>query len=250
MEPLGTVEKAVDVLFHLQRQPAAQGVTAIGRALGMPKSSTHRLLSALGHRDLVERDERGRYRPGIGLVSLGLGTLEREPVVVAARPVLESEADALGETVFLVASRVGRVLVVDKVEGTGFLRAAPRVGSSVPVHATAVGKLFLTFGADAISPLPGEMERFTAQTQTDRRALDRELARVRQKGFAENREEWIPGLSVVAAPVIRGGRMLAAIAVAAPTPRMQALGAAAVAKRALAAATRVVSRLEGGRAAT
>ena len=113
-------------------------MTAIGRALGLPKSSAHRLLTALSRRGLVEQDGRGRYRPGIGLVALGLGALEREPVVVAARPVLEQEAGALGETFFLVAARAGRLVVLDKAEGNGFLRAAPRVGSSVPVHATAV----------------------------------------------------------------------------------------------------------------
>ena len=90
MESLGSVEKAIDVLFHLHRQPGAQGVTAIGRALGMPKSSVHRLLAALARRELVERDERGRYRPGIGLVALGLGALAHEPVVLAARAVLEA----------------------------------------------------------------------------------------------------------------------------------------------------------------
>jgi DNA-binding IclR family transcriptional regulator len=96
MESPGTVEKAVDVLFHLHGESGPRGVTAIGRALGLPKSSTHRLLSALGRRGLVERDERGRYRPGIALVALGLGTLEGEPIVAAARPVLEEAAHSLG----------------------------------------------------------------------------------------------------------------------------------------------------------
>ena len=92
MESLGSVEKAVDVLFHLHGESSPQGVTAIGRALGLPKSSAHRLLAALSRRGLVERDERGRYRTGIGLVALGLGALESEPIVVAARPVLEEGA--------------------------------------------------------------------------------------------------------------------------------------------------------------
>ena len=57
MESAGTVEKAVDVLFHLHTARAPQGVTAIGQALGMPKSSTHRLLSALGRRGLVAQNK-------------------------------------------------------------------------------------------------------------------------------------------------------------------------------------------------
>jgi len=96
MEAQSTVEKAVDVLFHLHAEPHACGVTAIGRTLGLSKSSTHRLLTALSRRGLVEKDDRGRYRPGIGLVALGVGALDREPVVAAARPILEAEAQALG----------------------------------------------------------------------------------------------------------------------------------------------------------
>ena len=65
--PLATVDKAIDVLFELHTAGSSVGVTALGRALGLPKSSTHRLLSALRRRGLVERDERGRYLPGIGL---------------------------------------------------------------------------------------------------------------------------------------------------------------------------------------
>ena len=169
MESLSTVEKAVELLYHLHESPAPQGVTAIGRALGVPKSSAHRLLTALSRRGLVEQDGRGRYGPGIGLVALGLGALEREPVVAAARPVLEQEADALGETFFLVGSRAGRLVVLDKAEGSGFLRAAPRVGSSVPVHATAAGKLYLAFAPEALAPSRGALERFTPRTLRRRR---------------------------------------------------------------------------------
>jgi len=248
MEALTTVEKAIDVLFHLHGEPAARGVTAIGHALGLPKSSTHRLLTALRRRGLVEKDERGHYQPGIGLIALGLGALNREPVVVAARPVLEAEADSLGETVFLVAARAGRIVVLDMAEGSGFLRAAPRVGSTVPIHATAVGKLYLAFGEGSIASPEGELAQFSKHTLTDPAALEREVASAAKRGFAKNSDEWIPGLSVVAAPVFgstNGMRLIAAVAVGMTTARMRALGADAVGKRAIAAAARIAGRLEG-----
>lgn len=243
MEAAGAIEKAVDVLFHLHACELPQGVTAIGRALGLPKSSAHRLLRSLGRRGLVERDADGRYRPGIGLVALGLGALEREPVVAAARPVLEAEAEAVGETFFVVAVRAGRPVVLDKVEGTGFLRAAPRVGQEVPVHATAVGKLFLAFGGVELPR--GRLERFTARTRVEAGALAREVAAARERGFADNREEWIPGLWVVAAAIHGASGVRGAIAVAAPTARMGALGRDEVTRRTVAAAKRVAARLEG-----
>lgn len=248
LESLGTVDKAIDVLFHLHGEPGPRGVTAIGRALGLPKSSAHRLLAALSRRGLVERDEGGGYRPGIGLVALGLGALRREPVVAAAAPVLAAEAEALGETVFLVAARAGRIVVLDKAEGTGFLRAAPQVGSSVPAHATAVGKLYLAFAPDDVSDVPGPLERHTPNTRAAK-ALAREVAEARQRGFAANRDEWIAGLSACAAPVFHGGKMLAAVAVASSSERMRALGERQVARRVRAAAERIGGRLDGNGAA-
>ncbi|HEX9814582.1 MAG TPA: IclR family transcriptional regulator [Myxococcota bacterium] len=248
MQAQSTVEKAVDVLFHLHAEPHACGVTAIGRTLGLSKSSTHRLLTALSRRGLVEKDDRGRYRPGIGLVALGVGALDREPIVVAARAVLEAESEVLGETVFLVAARAGRIIVLDKTEGEGFLRAAPRVGSTVPVHATAVGKLYLAFGAGSVEAPTGDLARFSDETITGRAALQAAVARAAERGFAENFDEWIPGLSVIAAPVIATasrGRMLAALAVAAPTPRMRSLGCEEIGRRMVAAAARVAARFEG-----
>jgi len=245
IDPPSAIEKAIDVLFHLHSEPGPCGVTAIGRALGLPKSSAHRLLTALGRRGLVERDARGRYRPGIGLIALGLGALEREPVVLAARPVLEEEAAAVGETFFLVAARARQLVVLDKAEGTGFLRAAPQVGATVPIHATAVGKLFLAFGEDAIPMPAGSLERFSARTRTQAAELEAEVARTRRRGYAENREEWISGLAVLAAPVFSGDRMVAAVAVALPATRYNALGKGELARRALAAAQRVSARMDG-----
>jgi DNA-binding IclR family transcriptional regulator len=245
MEALTSVEKAVDVLFALHGAPASLGVTALGHELGLPKSSAHRLLATLTRRGLVERDASGRYQPGIALVALGLGALEREPLDALARPTLEQEADVLGETVFLVGARAGRLYVLDKAEGTGFLRAAPRVGEAVPVHATAVGKLFLAF-APALVELPaGALQRFTPRTLASRRTLERAVETTRAQGFAENRDEWLPGMSVVAAPILSRGEMRGAVVVAAPSARLEEIGREQTARRMRAAATRIGARLEG-----
>jgi DNA-binding IclR family transcriptional regulator len=248
--PASTVEKAVDILFHLHDANGSRGVTAIARELGLPKSSTHRLLGSLASRGLIEQDDLGRYRPGIRLLALGLGALEREPVVVAARAVLEQEAEALGETFFLVAQRAQEIVVLDKVEGTGFLRAAPRVGSSVPVHATAVGKLYLAF-APSLVPFPtGNLEAFTSDTASDAGALRAAVSQTKLRRWASNRDEWIPGLSVLASPVLTGGRttgerMVAAVALAMPSQRLEEFGEENLARRVVAAGNRIASRLEG-----
>jgi DNA-binding IclR family transcriptional regulator len=244
--PLATVDKAIDVLFELHGAAAPVGVTALGRKLGLPKSSTHRLLTALRQRGLVEQNERGRYLPGIGLIALGLGVLEREPVVVAARPVIEHEAESLGETVFLVAARAGQLVVLDKAEGTGFLRAAPRVGSSVPVHATAVGKLQLAFAPGDVEFDPESAEVFTSETRSSESAIRREVEAAGEQGWAANVDEWIGGLSVLAAPVFHRGRLLAHVAIAAPSVRAREIGLDNLAERVCKTAERIAQRIQGG----
>ena len=58
-EGAGSIDKAIDVLFHLHATGEPQGVTAVSRALGLPKSSVHRMLSVLARRGLVEQDAAG-----------------------------------------------------------------------------------------------------------------------------------------------------------------------------------------------
>ncbi len=241
----GTVGKAIDLLFHLHEAGAARGLGEIAQALGLPKSSAHRLLAALGSRGLIERDTSGHYRTGMALAALGLGVLEREPVVSAARPVLEAEAKALGETLFLTAARGGRIVVIDKVEAPGFLRASPRIGEEVPVHATAVGRLQLAFAPGSVELARGRLQRFTPSTRVDPGSVAAAVARARNDGWAVNREEWTPGLVVVAAPVLVGERLIATLALGAPSARLGAERESRVAARLIRAARAIGLRLAG-----
>ena len=138
---------------------------------------------------------------------------------------------ALGETVFLVGRRHDRLRVLDEVEGPGFLRAAPGIGDVVPSDVTAVGKLYAVLSGRGDARLaPGEAEAIAGQ------------------GYATNRDAWIEGLSVLAAPIWAGPaerEPIAALAMAAATPRFERLGEARVARRLLAAAAAVGARLGG-----
>jgi len=237
MAGAATVDKALDVLFHLHGVGTSLGLSEIGRALDLPKSSCHRLLASLVDRDIVERDERGRYRPGLALLSLGLGAQAQEPVVRAARPVLEAEAMDLGETVFLVARRCEKLRVLDKCEGSSFLRAAPDVGDGVPSDVTAAGRIYRAFGE-------GDGGHRASKASIDA-AGDQEAL---EQGYATNRDAWIEGLSVLAVPIWQecsvGHRdLVATLALGASSARFEALGEELVARHMLAAADKIGDRL-------
>ena len=238
-----TVEKAIDVLLHLHERAQPWGVSELSRALKLPKSSVHRLLTALRSRGLVEQDERGRYRPGMVLLALGLGVLEREPLVIAARPVLEAAAGELNETFFVVAARAGTLTVLDKVEGKGVLRAAPHLGQSIPVQGSAVGRLYLALAPAALRPARATR---ASRARPEKTPDDRELSVVRKRGYAENVAGWIAGLAVFAGPVYLRARMVGAIAVALPTPRLTQIDRKLVIQSVVRAAGQVSARMLGG----
>jgi DNA-binding IclR family transcriptional regulator len=90
---------------------------------------------------------------------------------------------------------------------------------------------------------------FTSATQLAQEAIAAAIERARSEGYALNRGEWIEGLSVAAAPILGATEppaFLGAIAFAAPTARLDALGPHAIAQRAVAAA-RLISLRHAGR---
>lgn len=151
-------------------------------------------------------------------------TITVEAFVTCARPSLDYLARKTGETVHLgVRDGLGvRFLAV--IESNHALRVSGRVGQLVPVHATSMGKAMLaTMSNEQISALlpDTDLPRLMPRTKTTRVALIRELARIRNQGYAVNREESELGVGSVGVAVINSSqRLLGALSVAAPIDRM------------------------------
>lgn len=203
MERSGTVDKAVRALVALSRAEGPLALSELAVHVSVPKPTLHRLLASLAAHDLVEQGGDGRYGLGVGLVRLGLGALAVDPFVRVARGELERAVRTFGETFFLVGARAGRLVVLDKVEGTGLLRAAPTVGSEVPVDVTATGRLFLGLSPESL-----------ADSARAKRVPRRAIERAVERGYDLNEGEWIDGLLVVAAPVVANGRLFGTVACA------------------------------------
>ena len=126
-----------------------------------------------------------------------------------------------GETINLGVVRNGMVEQIAQVDSRYVLGATNWLGRSVPLHCTALGKVFL---ASHVATLPaGRLARLTPRTITVRAELEEELAVVRRRGYATTEEELETGLSALAAPVQRlGGAVVAAISVSGPTSRFSA----------------------------
>jgi len=136
---------------------------------------------------------------------------------------LRALAAETGETAYLAAWRDDGIRALASVGGVRAVRvAATARGPYRAPHARATGKLLLAYadGARRAQALgTGPLEALTPNTITDRRRLDEHLAAIRHAGWAEDHEEFLEGVSCIAAPVVLDGTVVAALTVSAPTQR-------------------------------
>lgn len=223
---LKTLARAGAVLDLFTREQPELGVTEIARRLGMPKSNAHALVHSLCKIGLLRRTPGNRYALGWKIFVLSQRLLQSTELRTEVLPVMQALVDRFGETVHLAALQEGHVVYVEKLEGTRAVRiSVSAVGGELPPHSSGVGKVLLAY-------LPLEEVRtivdrqglppFTRRTITTWEALERELAAVRERGYAYDVEETLPELCCVAAPVRdHTGHVIAAMSISAPAHRFR-----------------------------
>jgi DNA-binding IclR family transcriptional regulator len=250
--PSGTrsVSRAISVLKTLGRSSSAFGITDLGIATGLSKATVFRLLSALETEGLVARDDAsGAYRLGPELIALGASALSTTDLRDVAHDELVRLAEDSGESATLEVMAEGEILVVDEATGRFLFGATPEIGRSWPAHATSTGKVLLAF-TDPMPPV-SRFTRFAPKTITSRANLERELARVRNQGYALAIDELEPGLGAIAAPIRNHlGFVIAALSINGPVTRLGPKRRRILIPKVLRAANRVSRRLGASLAMT
>lgn len=206
---VGSVQRAIDVLDVLAEARSELGTNEIARRTGVNVSSISRLLSTLATSGLVQHvPSTGRYRLGIRILQLANAARDGLDVRSMARPFLEELSEITGETVTLSLPGVHDLLTIDFAQSPQSVRSVAQIGRNSVGHATSAGKVLLAWGGK----LPhGELTAFTERTITDRSALDREIAHVRERGWAQAVGEREDDLNGVAVPVLGSGDTLVAV---------------------------------------
>jgi IclR family transcriptional regulator, acetate operon repressor len=236
--PNGTqaVDRAAQLLIRVVQGPDPVTFTELTAASGLAKSTTSRLLMALERNGLVQRDGRGRFRPGEVFISYAWRGGAEADLVSVAQPFLDRLGDATGETINLGVASRGMVEQIAQVDSTYLIGGTNWVGQLVPLHCAALGKVLLAYGGATLPA--GHLARRTRRTITSREALQADLAEVRRRGYAVTSEELEPGLAAVAAPVFRdGAAVVAALSVSGPSTRLTRARIAEVAARCVAEAS-------------
>ena len=218
------VERALQILGCFDEKHPERGVSEIAQAVGLHKATTHRIVTTLVSYGYLQRADDGqRYRLGMALASLGFLVLRRTDVRREAMPIMTELASRLDETCDLSVYNRGEVYFVEVVQGSRALTVAAAVGRSLPIHATASGKVILAFvpEAELEAALDEPLVAHTHRTIMRPAELRRQLEVVRAQGFAVDDEELDLGVRAVSAPVRdRDGNVIGALSVTCPTSRL------------------------------
>lgn len=214
--PRSAADKTLLVLEALAEHTR---VADLAKGTDLPKATVHRILQTLVRHGFARTDGQGEYTGGPRILSLAGQFLQRLDIAERVRPVLRDLQERTGWTVHLALLSGDEAIYVAKIEGDQPYTLASRVGMSLRLHCTSIGKSILaTMSDDEVRALVRRagMPARTANTHTGEDALLADLAGVRRRGYAEDHEENETGVRAVGAAVFdHTGAVLGAVSAAA-----------------------------------
>jgi IclR family pca regulon transcriptional regulator len=200
----------------------------IARRAALDNATTFRLLNTLVMLGYVEKQPESRhFRLTLKCLDLGFNAIARSDVRTQARPILRGLVGAINEAASIGVLEGAEVVYIERMQaGMTRLGIDVRIGSRVPVHSTAIGHAILGFLPRATQEeilASAPRKKVTDRTVTDIRTLLQRFRQVRARGYAVSDQENVPGLCVLAAPILdTDGLPVAGLSVAAPAFRMSA----------------------------
>jgi DNA-binding IclR family transcriptional regulator len=212
------VDRLVEELDYVLSRPGQTAtLSEIAVAVGNPLSSSHDLLREMVAAGLVEVDAAKRYRTGPVLLRLAVSAIDQVDIVSTSRGFLERLVVEVSHDAYLAIRAGDTVSYVARVAGRHRAGLDIKLGEPVPLHSSAVGKLYAALHPDLERQvLRRKLRPLTPHTITDPERLADELARIRERDLSLSLEETISGIVGFAAPVRDGDhRVIAAVHISA-----------------------------------
>ena len=218
------VDRAMALLRRLAEGPGMT-LSELSAAAGEAPATVYRVLMTLQSHDVVESEGIGQvWHVGGGAFRIGSAFLRRTKVVERARGVMDRLMRETGETANLGIENHDEVLFLSQVETQHAIRAFFAPGTRAPMHVSGIGKALLAwYPANRVEKIMRDqgLAGFTALSITSPEALERDLERTRERGFAIDDQERAEGMRCVAAPIFNAhGEAVAGLSVSGPAFRL------------------------------
>ncbi|SFO93301.1 IclR family transcriptional regulator [Salibacterium halotolerans] len=218
MPIIQSVDRALQILDLFDDNETELKITDISERLHLHKSTVHSLLKTLEKHQYIEQTgESGKYSLGMKLFERGNYVIRSRDIRATARDYLYELSQKTNQTVHLVIQDGREGVYIDKVESTSATILYSRIGRRIPLHCSGVGKVLVAFQPDEEITAFLKDYHFVRQTEhtiTDAASFWAEIRKVREQGYAEDREENEPGVRCAAVPIYdHNGRVAAALSI-------------------------------------
>jgi len=220
-----SMQRVLAILEQVANSDRPVTPTEINKKLNLPKATIHRLCRKLEDEMFLQLEIDGkRYLPGNRLRKIALGIISNENFRTHRHAILKQLSEEIGETCNITIPDGSQMRYLDRIETHWPLRMQLSVGTKVPLHCTASGKLFLSLlRKEQISKLIENLnlEQKTVNTLTNTESLEKALAKIRKDQVGTDNEEFVDGMVSVAVPIFnRRKRFFATLSIHAPSTRM------------------------------
>lgn len=216
---MSAVGRTIAILEALSKEECIN-LESLAKTTGLPKATLLRFLSSLTNLGYVYRDDADRYHLTLKMFSIGSRSLNHMDLINIAKPYTKKLANDLGETVHMGILEDDEAIYILKEESSFTIRMHSRVGKSIPLYCTAIGKIFLSEMSEKELDryiMSHSMKPFTPKSIRGEKALKEELKRVRERGWSIDDEEHEQNIMCLGAPIKDyTGKTIAAISVSWP----------------------------------
>ena len=234
---------ALSLLDYFTIREPELSLRELSEKSGLYKSRIHRLCATLVLCDFLTRMPSSTYRLGPKLMALGKIYENTNTLVTISRPIMKRLADDAGESVALFQLDGETSFCLSREYGSSSLVFTIQEGDNMELHASAAGRILLTYGPKELCKKilnQTEFEKFTSETITDPKRLKKELDIIKKRGYAVNRGERELEVAAIAAPIFNHDNTVdSSLAIVGPVQRFSSDREGNIAKSLLQAARRI-----------
>lgn len=239
---------ALSLLDYFTIREPELSLRELSEKSGLYKSRIHRLCATLVLCDFLTRMPSSTYRLGPKLMALGKIYENTNTLVTISRPIMKRLAEDAGESVALFQLDGETSFCLSREYGSSSLVFTIQEGDNMELHASAAGRVLLTYGSAELRKRilsQAKFEKFTSETITDPKKIKKELEHIRKRGYAVNRGERELEVAAIAAPIFNhDNKVESALAIVGPVQRFSSDREDTIAAS-LLQATRRISELLG-----
>lgn len=228
-----TTLRTVEILKLVSKKPDGITLDELCEKLEMPKTSGYDIVTTLVKTGMIHvaREQKQRYTIGLTAYRIGINYTNNLDFISTIDPVLRAFSREVGKTVFFGTRTDDAIIYICKFEPENPIITTATVGTRNPVYCTSLGKAIMAFTKEEeVKSLMGRMvfKKYTERTVRSREEFEKELERVRGRGYAFDARELEEHMECVGAPVFGpDGSVMGAISVSSlykPSEDYHALG--------------------------